>query len=179
VVRTQAVARILVNGEASIGAADVDAGSSDNWGIAALNLSRSTFGCADIGVNSVELEATDRAGLRSTATAQVTVLGAVPQPAVAITSSSTVVTGFPANTVTLGVGAQSLTLTASDAGAGEGASRFSWTPAPGLSGIDGATAQFVPTAAGTYSYRVRATNSYGCSAETTVTLVAVDKRRTR
>lgn len=179
VVRTQALTRTLVNGEASIGAAEVDAGSSDNWGIAALSLSRNTFGCADIGVNAVELEVTDRAGLRSTAAAQVTVLGAVPQPAVAITNSSAVATGFPANTVTLGVGAQSLTLTASDTSAGPGASRFSWTPAPGLSGIDGATAQFVPTAAGTYSYRVRATNAYGCSAETTVTLVAVDKRRAR
>lgn len=178
VVKTQAITRTLANGEAVIGSADVDAGSVDNWGIVSLSLSKNQFSCADLGVNQVVLEATDKAGLKSSASAQVTVLGALPQPAVAISHTSTVVTGFPANTVTLGVGAQSLTLTASDQTPGA-TSGFVWTPAPGLTSINGATAQFVPTAAGTFSYQVRAVNQYGCTADATVTVVAVDKRRTR
>lgn len=179
VVRTRAHTLTLVNGEAALAPADVDAGSSDNWGIAALSLSKSQFGCADAGLNEVLLEATDKAGLTSAAAAQVTVLGGASAPAVAISHTSPVVTGFPANTVTLGVGTQTLTLTASDPAQGGGASSFAWTPAPGLTAINGATAQFAPTAAGSYTYRVRMTNPQGCSADAAVTVVAVDKRRGR
>ena len=85
----------------------------------------------------------------------------------------------PAAFLTLGVGTQTLTLTASDPAPGGGASSFAWTPAPGLTAINGATAVFAPSAAGTYTYRVRATNAQGCSADATVTVVAIDKRRGR
>lgn len=177
-VRTRAITRTLAAGEVEISAADVDAGSTDNWGIASLGLSKQVFSCADAGVNQVLLQATDKAGLTSAATAQVTVLGGASPPAVTISHSSPVVTGFPANTVTLGVGTQTLTLTATDPAPGV-ASSFAWTPAPGLTGINGASAQFAPTAAGSYTYQVRATNPHGCSADAMVTVVAVDKRRGR
>ena len=177
-VSTQAVSRTLVNGEVAISPADVDAGSSDNWGIASLSLSKSQFSCSDIGANEVLLTAIDKAGLSASAMAQVTVVGAQPQPAVAISRSNPLNTGFPPNTVTLGVGAQALTLTAADTMPGA-ASSFVWTPAPALTDINGAVARFVPTAAGTYTYAVRATNPFGCSADATVTVVAVDKRRGR
>lgn len=176
VVRTRAASLTLAAGAARLAPADVDAGSSDNWGIASLSLDRNEFGCADLGTQQVTLTATDRAGLSATATAQVTIAGSLPQPAVAIGRSDPTPTGFPANTVTLGTGAQSLRLTASDTAAG---SSFAWTPAPALVDIDGPSARFAPTAAGTYTYRVRATNAHGCSADATVTVVAVEKRRGR
>ena len=78
--------------------------------------------------------------------------------------------------MTLGVGAQTLLLTASDLEPGA-ISSFAWTPGPGLTQLNGATAVFAPTAAGTYVARVRVTNQFGCQLDAQVTLVAVDKRR--
>ncbi|MDM4765216.1 family 10 glycosylhydrolase [Pelomonas sp. SE-A7] len=178
VVKTQAISRNLTNGSVDILPADVNAGSSDNWGIASLSLSRSHFSCADIGTSSVTLSAIDKAGNSASAAAQLTVVGAIPQPAVTITNTSAATTGYPVNTVTLGVGAQSLTLTASDLQAGD-ISSFAWTPATGLTALNGATAQFAPTAAGTYSYGFKVSNQYGCTANGSVTVVAVDKRRVK
>jgi uncharacterized lipoprotein YddW (UPF0748 family) len=177
-VRTRPVSRALTGGFVDISPADVDDGSSDNWGIASFGLNRTRFSCADIGSQTLQLSATDKAGNTATAAAQVTVMGALPRPGISITNSSTVVTGFPANTVTLGVGAQSLLLTASDMEAGA-ASSFAWMSAPGLSQLNGATAVFAPTSAGTFVYRVRVTNQFGCQLDGLVTMVAVDKRRGR
>lgn len=60
-------------GNASIVAADVDNGSSDNCGIVDLAVDPSTFDCANIGENTVTLTATDAAGNAATCTAIVTV----------------------------------------------------------------------------------------------------------
>ncbi|SFT63275.1 Por secretion system C-terminal sorting domain-containing protein [Lishizhenia tianjinensis] len=61
-------------GNASIAAADVDGGSSDACGIAALAIDKSNFTCADQGANSVTLTVTDVNGNTSTASAIVTVI---------------------------------------------------------------------------------------------------------
>ena len=61
------------NGDASITAADVDGGSTDNCGIASLAISQSTFTCADVGPNNVTLTVTDVNGNVSTCVALVTI----------------------------------------------------------------------------------------------------------
>jgi gliding motility-associated-like protein len=62
------------NGNASIVAADVDNGSSDNCAIASMSVAPNTFTCADSNANTVTLTATDVSGNTSSATATVTVL---------------------------------------------------------------------------------------------------------
>ena len=62
-----------VNGMASITAADIDNGSTDNCAIASLSVSPSSFTCADVGTNNVVLTVTDVNGNTSTCTAVVTV----------------------------------------------------------------------------------------------------------
>ena len=60
-------------GDASILATDIDNGSSDACGINSLVLDENTFGCADLGANTVTLTVTDTNGNESTCTATVTV----------------------------------------------------------------------------------------------------------
>lgn len=62
------------NGNASIVATNISAGSSDACGIASMSVSPSTFTCADLGPNTVTLTVTDVNGNSSTATSTVTVL---------------------------------------------------------------------------------------------------------
>jgi hypothetical protein len=75
----------------------------------------------------------------------------------------------------LGYGAQSLTLTASDAASGS-ISSYTWSPAAGLSTTSGAVTQFTPTAAGSYTFAVQASNQNACSAAGSVTIPVVDAR---
>ena len=60
-------------GNASITAAQVNNGSSDNCGIANLSLSQTSFSCAHVGANSVTLTVTDSHGNVATGTATVIV----------------------------------------------------------------------------------------------------------
>lgn len=66
------------NGIAEITASDVDDGSADACGLVALSLDRTTFSCADIGSNSINVTATDANGLETTGTVLVTIVDAVP-----------------------------------------------------------------------------------------------------
>ena len=61
------------SGAASITAGQVDNGSSDNCGIASMSLDQTTFGCGDVGANTVTLTVTDTNGNQSTCTATITV----------------------------------------------------------------------------------------------------------
>ena len=58
--------------------ADVNNGSTDNCGIALLELDKTTFNCSNVGVNTVTLKVTDRSGNVATATAIVTVENSRP-----------------------------------------------------------------------------------------------------
>ncbi len=69
-------------GNATLAAADVDGGSSDNSGSFTLSVSPSTFTCADLGANTVTLTVTDPSGNSSTCTATVTVEDNIPPTAV-------------------------------------------------------------------------------------------------
>jgi hypothetical protein len=167
---TRNVTVTLVNGAASITAAQINNGSTDACGIASLSLSRSSFNCAARGNNTVTLTVTDVHGNVGRGPATVTVSGSLPTPAIAVSGSSGVYTGGLANTLFLGYGAQTARLTAS------GGVSYRWTPALGLSNTSIANPLFTPPAAGWYAYTVTATNQYGCTATASVTLRVVDAR---
>ncbi|MBO3699246.1 HYR domain-containing protein, partial [Roseivirga sp. E12] len=61
------------DGVASITTSQIDNGSSDNCGIASITLDRDTFGCGDLGEQTVTLTVTDTNGNSATATATITV----------------------------------------------------------------------------------------------------------
>lgn len=61
------------NGNASISAVDLDAGSTDNCAIASLSINQTSFDCSHIGSNTVVLTVTDVNGNVSTCSATVTV----------------------------------------------------------------------------------------------------------
>jgi hypothetical protein len=61
------------SGNATIAPADVDNGSTDNCGISLLELDITSFTCANVGVNTVTLKATDVNGNVATQTAIVTI----------------------------------------------------------------------------------------------------------
>lgn len=68
-------------GNASVTAAQVDNGSSDNCGIATMSVSPNAFTCANLGGNPVTLTVFDGAGNSSTASAVVTVVdNSAPTP---------------------------------------------------------------------------------------------------
>ncbi len=70
------------NGNASITAADVDGGSTDNCAIASITADPTAFTCANVGPNNVTLTVTDVSNNVSTCTATVTVEDTVPPVAV-------------------------------------------------------------------------------------------------
>ncbi|MBF8964112.1 HYR domain-containing protein [Pontibacter sp. FD36] len=67
------VVQLDASGRASITAAQLNDGSSDNCGIETLSLDKSSFSCEDLGENTVTLTVTDKSGNQSTATATVTI----------------------------------------------------------------------------------------------------------
>ncbi|MFC5459120.1 family 10 glycosylhydrolase [Massilia niabensis] len=171
-VRTRDASVTLANGTASIQAADIDGGTLDNWGIESLSASRTSFSCGNIGAQQVTLTALDKAGLSATGTATVNVLGRIPQPTIAVSRTDATPTGAPDNAIVLGYGAQSLTLGAADAAAG---TTFAWSPAAGLS-ASGATANFAPSGAGTFTFTAQAISENGCPAVASVTVPVIDAR---
>ena len=64
-------------GQASFTPADIDGGSTDNCSVDTLVASASSFGCTNIGTNSVTLTATDPSGNSASCTATVTVIDTI------------------------------------------------------------------------------------------------------
>ncbi|UOQ97325.1 T9SS type A sorting domain-containing protein [Hymenobacter sp. 5317J-9] len=107
-----------------------------------------------------------------TATAQATLAQPAPAAAPAITVSivgAVPVRSLP-NTIFLGYGPQTATLTAT------GGTSYRWSPAAGLSNPTSASPVFAPRSAGQYVYTVTATNASGCTASASVTLNVVEAR---
>jgi pectin methylesterase-like acyl-CoA thioesterase len=175
VVRVKNVELNLVNGSALLNPSDLDNGSSDACGISSMTVSRTSFDCASIGDHTVTLTMTDRNGNSSSASATVTIKGVIPEPTIVVSRKDTTYTAVSSNTILLGYGAQSLTLTAIDKSSGE-LVRFNWSPATGLSSTTSANPEFKPTTAGTYTFHVEAFNSNGCSASASVIVNVVDVR---
>ena len=69
----QNIAIGLSGGQASISSEDIDNGSTDNCGVVSITASQTTFGCANVGPNTVTLTVSDAAGNSSICTATVTV----------------------------------------------------------------------------------------------------------
>jgi uncharacterized repeat protein (TIGR01451 family) len=85
-------------GNASITAADVDNGSTDNCAIATRTVTPSTFTCANKGANTVTLTVTDPSGNSSQCTATVTVIDNTP-PAISCPANITLEPTCPAGAI--------------------------------------------------------------------------------
>ena len=166
----------LVNGSASITAASINNGSNDACGVQSLSIDKSNFDCSNLGNNTVVLTVTDVNGNVSTTTATVNVIGATPIVSITESRTDNTYTGLDSKTIALGYGAQKLTLTASNSTSTSNASTYLWSPAAGLSSATIANPVFTPTAAGTYTFNVIATNEFGCSASASITITVIDVR---
>ncbi|WP_162426644.1 glycine-rich protein [Pontibacter pudoricolor] len=62
------------NGSVTLTAAQVNDNSTDNCGVATLTLDKDTFGCSNLGENTVNLTVTDKAGNTAIAAATVTIV---------------------------------------------------------------------------------------------------------
>lgn len=176
VVITKDITVTLVNGTATITADQVNNGSFDNCGVKTMSVAPASFTCGQYGANTVTLTVVDNSGNTSSKTAIVTVNGVAPDPAIAISRTDNTYTGLPANTIALGYGAQSVTLTASNGTSAAAASSYQWSPATNLNNSAIANPVFTPTAAGTYIFAVTVTNEFGCKASIPVTIVVTDVR---
>ncbi|WP_181307514.1 family 10 glycosylhydrolase [Rufibacter sp. XAAS-G3-1] len=172
------ITRTLVNGSVTVTAAEVNNGSYDNCALEeeSFTLSQNTFTCANIGENTVTFTALDKNGNQASVSATITIVGAVPAPAILVSRTDKTYTGLPENTIALGYGAQSLVLTASNATSAQGKTLYTWTPAVGLAVGTAGTAVFTPQAAGTYTFTVLATNELGCTETAQVTVQVIDVR---
>ena len=83
VVTQNITVNLNASGQATVTAAQINNGSSDNCGIATVSLSQTNFTCAHVGFNTVTLTVTDTKGNVATGTATVTVIDNTPPLAVA------------------------------------------------------------------------------------------------
>jgi hypothetical protein len=174
VVITKPITIQLVNGTASISVADINNGSSDACGISSYVLSKSNFGCSDIGNNTVTLTVTDIHGNSNTGTATVTVVGSIPVASIQVTPAEATYTGGNPRIIYLGYGAQSVSLQATATGAS--GYTYSWIGNGSLSQTNGSTVVFAPTSAGTYQFTVLVNSNSGCTATASVSIQVVDVR---
>jgi hypothetical protein len=174
IVITKNISVSLVNGAASITAADINNGSSDACSIKSISVNKNSFNCANIGANEVTLTVTDVHDNSSTAKAIVTVIGAIPRPSITVSRNDNTFTGGDANTIYLGYGAQQLNFAAIDSGSS--LSHFEWSPATALSNANSANTVFSPANTGVYTYSMTSTNEYGCTATIGITATVIDVR---
>ena len=164
----------LVNGSATISAANVNNGSTDNCGIQSVIISKSSFNCADIGSNTITLSVTDIHNNVKTCTALITVIGAIPTCNITSVPQNNIYTGGVATNIYIGYGPQKTTLQVSAPAIG---APYSYTWSGGiLSNYNTANPVFAPTVAGTYTFTVLVTNKYGCTGTCTITINVYDIR---
>jgi hypothetical protein len=173
---TQPVTVTLINGAASVTAAQVNNGSFDNCGIATITVSPANFNCNNIGSNTVILTVTDVNGNTNTASATVTVVGQLPSCSITSVPTSNVFTGGNPNNIYLGYGAQSTVLNVAATGGSSYTYQWSGTATQMLSSITAAAPVFTPTAPGNYTFTVTVTNNFGCTSTCSITICVKDIR---
>lgn len=180
---TKPVTVTLINGVASITAAMVNNGSTDNCYIQSIEVAPSVFHCANIGSNTVTLTVTDIHGNVAAKTATVTVVGEIPGCTITSVPTINTFTGGNPNNLYLGYGAQSTTLQVTPTGvSGNGGPNYtytySWSGASVsmLSSTTSGAPVFTPTKSGYYTFTVVTTNNYGCSTTCTISICVTDIR---
>jgi hypothetical protein len=121
-----------------------------------------------VGSTLVTLTATDIYDAVSSCVAEVTVVGTEPVVTVISSPEFPVYPGGESNTIYLGYGTQSVTLTAA------GADSWQWTPSHHLSCTDCASPIMTPIVEGSYTYTAVGTDAYGCSGSASITIDVVD-----
>lgn len=174
VIVTQTVTVNLVNGTATISAADVNNGSFDNCGISTISISKTNFTCTDLGANTITFTATDIHGNVSTGTATVLVNGNPTTASISVTPSETTYTGGINTNIYLGYGSQSARLNV--VATGGAPYTFSWAGSSGLNNYNSASPVFTPAIAGNYNFTVTVTNANGCSTTSTISFCVKDIR---
>jgi N-acetylneuraminic acid mutarotase len=169
----------LVNGTANITASDVNNGSYDNCSPVKLNVSRTSFNCASLGVNNVILSVTDVSGNSGSCTTQVTVIGEKPSCNILSIPSGNIYTGGISTNLYLGYGAQSTTLSVIVPASGAPYT-YAWTAtnngAGMLNNITGKAPIFQPSVSGNYTFTVLVTNKYGCTSSCSINICVTDIR---
>jgi hypothetical protein len=152
--------------------------ATDNAGIAAVNYSitgvttrsgtgNNASGAFNIGTSTISWTATDVNGYSSSCTTTVNIQ---PPLSVAIPDMYAVSPGGNVNTIYVGYGAQSLTLTAQPSG-GTAPYTYLWS-----TGASSPSIAVGPSAEDTFSYSVTVTDSKGCVGSVTKDIIAFDVR---
>jgi hypothetical protein len=183
VVITQNLTIPLVNGTATITAAQINNGSSDNCGVASISIDKTSFNCSTIGNHTVTLTVTDVNGNVASQTANVTVVGELTSSSIASVPTNGTYTGGVSTNLYLGYGAQSTTLQVSNLviggnGVAPRSYTYTWSgsAASQLSSTTSGSPVFTPTDAGYYTFNVIVTNKYGCTSATTISICVKDIR---
>jgi hypothetical protein len=150
------------NGTVTITPEDIDDGSTGTE--LSFDIEPSQLTCDNFGDNAVTLTVTDLYGNTSSCNTTVTLSGSAPNCGIAV-SPSPAITNGQANTIYLGFGPQSLTLTAS------GGVSYEWSDGNSIISTN-SSVSVSPTQ--TTTYTLTAYDSYSCSAECTVTIDVLD-----
>nr|WP_294897986.1 glycosyl hydrolase [uncultured Pedobacter sp.] len=166
----------LVNGSVSINPDQINNGSFDNCSIKSFGVSPQTFACGQYGDQTVKLTVTDSSGNTASKTAIVTIKGNKPEPKIIVSRNDNTYTGGDENTLFLGYGAQELNLLATNPKSQSDSTTYIWSPAIGLSSTNIPNPVFKPNTTGEFTYTVKATNEFGCTDSTSITIKVIDVR---
>ncbi len=174
VAKCKPVELFLVNGQATLSTSQINDGSIAAAGIASMTLSKTLFGCNDIGANAVVFTVIDNNGLSSTCTTTVNVIGEVPGISITSMPTNNTFTGGNATNLYIGYGAQSTTLQVNAPSTGAPYT-YSWI-GTGLSSTTAASPTFTPATAGNYVFVVTAKNKFGCNSVASINICVKDVR---